>query len=146
MERIFIEQKTSEGLILHEFVLGSEVLFPELRDECDKSVQYFCSGDEKKEVADRKIRALSTVSNQIQKAIEDIGARNGRELALKMAFKIVEKLLNVKVTFDICPVVRSAIACCLLGVFFVSLYQEQSDMKRGRRNRIEEVRRVRRSE
>ena len=146
MERIFIEQETSEGLVLQEFVLGSEVLFPELRDECDKSVQYFCSGDEKKEVADRKIKAFSTISNQVQKAIEDTGVRNGRELALKMAFKIIEKLLGVKVTFDVCPVVRASIACCLLCVFSLSLYHEQGDMRRSRRSRVEQIERIRRLE
>nr|DAP46163.1 MAG TPA: hypothetical protein [Caudoviricetes sp.] len=146
MERIFIEQETSEGLVLHEFVLGSEVLFPELRDECDKSVQYFCSGDEKKEVADRKIKAFSTISNQVQKAIEDTGVRNGRELAFKMAFKIIEKLLGVKVTFDVCPVVRASIACCLLCVFSLSLYHEQGDMRRSRRSRVEQIERIRRLE
>lgn len=146
MERIFIEQETSEGLVLHEFVLGSEVLFPELRDECDKSVQYFCSGDEKKEVADRKIKAFSTISNQVQKAIEDTGVRNGRELAFKMAFKIIEKLLGVKVTFDVCPVVRASIACCLLCVFSLSLYHELGDMRRSRRSRVEQIERIRRLE
>ena len=146
MERIFIEQETSEGLVLHEFVLGSEVLFPELRDECDKSVQYFCSGDEKKEVADRKIKAFSTISNQVQKAIEDTGVRNGRELAFKMAFKIIEKLLGVKVTFDVCPVVRASIACCLLCVFSLSLYHEQGDMRRSRRSRVEQIERIMRLE
>ena len=131
---------------MHEFVLGSEVLFPELRDECDKSVQYFCSGDEKKEVADRKIKAFSTISNQVQKAIEDTGVRNGRELAFKMAFKIIEKLLGVKVTFDVCPVVRASIACCLLCVFSLSLYHEQGDMRRSRRSRVEQIERIRRLE
>lgn len=146
MERVFIEEQTLNGLILHEYTLGSDVLCPELRGECDKSAQYFSSGDEKKEVANRKIKAVSTVSNQIQKAIEDTGVRNGRELAFRMAFKIVEKLLNVKVSFDICPAARAAVACCLLCVFSLSLYHEQSDMRRARRTRVETIERTRRLE
>lgn len=142
MERIFIEEKTSGGLVIHEYSLGSAILYPELGGECDKSAQYFGSGDEKKEVANRKIKALSTVSNQIQRALEDTGVRNGRELAFKMAFKIVEKLLNVKVTFDMHPAVRASVACCLLCIFSLSLYHEQSDMRRARRTRVERIERI----
>lgn len=146
MDRIFIEEQTLGGLVLHEYVLGSEVLHPELGGECDKTVQYFSSGDEKKVVAERKIKAFSTISNQVQQAIEETGVRNGRELAFKTAFKIIEKLLNVKVTFDICPAARISVACCLLCVFSLSLYHEQNDMRRARRTKIERIERVRRIE
>ena len=146
MERIFIEEHTLDGVILHEYALGSEVLCPELREECDKSAQFFSSGDAKKEVANRKIKAISTVSNQIQKALENTGARNGRELAFRIAFKIVEKLLNVRVTFDVSPVIRSVVAFSLLCIFSLSLYHEQGDMRRCRKTRVERIERIRRLE
>lgn len=99
--KIIIAEQTMSGCVEHEYTIGSDVIFG-LTKECDTSAQFYGSGKEKKEIAGLKFRAVSTVSNQTQEAIEKTGVRNGRELAFIMAFKIVEKLLDVKVIIASC--------------------------------------------
>lgn len=56
-------------------------LFAELTPECEVTARMYASGLEKKEIAKIKCRAVSTICNQIQRAFEVLGIRNGRELA-----------------------------------------------------------------
>jgi hypothetical protein len=48
----------------------------------------YASGLEKKEIAQKKFRALSTIGNQLQTAFTVLHVRNGRELAMKMAERL----------------------------------------------------------
>lgn len=112
----------------------------ELTPECEITARMYAQGYEKKEIANLKCRAISTVSNQLQKAFEVLQVRNGRELATIL----YERMSGMKFTMDLTPVARSVVACCLLCVFSLSLYHEQSDMRRARRTRVERIERVRR--
>lgn len=114
----------------------------ELTPECEITARMYAQGYEKKEIADLKCRAVSTINNQLQKAFEVLQVRNGRELATMLC----ERITGLKLTMDFTPVVRVSVACCLLCVFSLSLYHERSDMRRARRTRIETVERVRRME
>lgn len=117
-------------------------VFIELTPECEVTARMYAQGYEKKEIASIKCRAVSTINNQLQKAFEILQVRNGRELATML----YERLTGLKFTMDFSPVARSVVACCLMCVFSLSLYHEQSDMRRTRRTRVETVERVRRLE
>lgn len=119
-----------------------ERILTELTPECEITARMYAQGYEKKEIANLKCRAISTVNNQLQKAFEVLNVRNGRELATML----YERLTGVKFTMDFTPAVRTSIACCLLCVFSLSLYHEQSNMRRARRTRVERIERVRRAE
>lgn len=114
-------------------------VFTELTPECEITAQMYAQGYEKKEIANLKCRAVSTINNQLQKAFEILHVRNGRELATML----YERIAGVKFTMDFSPVVRVSVACCLLCVFSLSLYHEQGDMRRLRRIRVERVERIR---
>lgn len=114
----------------------------ELTPECEITARMYAQGYEKKEIASLKCRALSTISNQIQTAMGILHVRNGRELATML----YERMAGMKFTMDFSPVTRTVVACCLLCVFSISLYHEQSEMRGGRETRIETIERVRRSE
>lgn len=119
-----------------------ERVLTELTPECEITAQMYANGYEKKEIASIKCRALSTINNQLQEAFRILNVRNGRELAKKL----YERMSGISFTMDFSPISRSLVACCLLGVFFVSLYHEQSDMRRSRRSRVEQIERIRRLE
>lgn len=85
-------------------------VFTELTPECDITAQMYAAGYEKKEIAEMKHRAVSTINNQLQTAFLILGVRNGRELALKLA----ERLSGIRLTLDFSPAMRSAVACVLL--------------------------------
>ena len=103
-------------------------VFNELTPECEITARMYAQGYEKKEIADLKCRAVSTINNQLQKAFEILHVRNGRELA------------GMKFTMDFPPIARSVIACCLLCVFSITFYQDfHSDMRRARRIREEKI-------
>lgn len=112
----------------------------ELTPECEITARMYAQGYEKKEIANLKCRAVSTINNQLQKAFEILRVRNGRELATML----YERITGTKFTMDFSPVARSVVACCLICIFSLSLYHEQSDMRRARRTRVEIVERVRR--
>ena len=96
-------------------------VFNELTPECEITARMYAQGYEKKEIADLKCRAVSTINNQLQKAFEILHVRNGRELAT-MLYE------------------RLAIACCLLCVFSITFYQDfHSDMRRAKRIREEKI-------
>lgn len=111
----------------------------ELTPECEITAQMFISGMEKEEIAEAKCRAFSTINNQLQKAFQILDVKNGRQLCKKF----YERLSGIEYTFDFSPAMRSAFACFLLCVFGLSLYHEQSDMKRARKTKIETIDRVR---
>lgn len=113
-------------------------VFNELTPECEITARMYAQGYEKKEIADLKCRAVSTINNQLQKAFEILHVRNGRELATML----YERIAGVKLTMDFSPTVRASVACCLLCVFSLSLYHEQGDMRRGRRTRVERIERT----
>lgn len=117
-------------------------VFTELTPECEITARMYAQGYEKKEIANLKCRALSTISNQIQTAMGILHVRNGRELATML----YERMTGLKFTMDFSPIVRSVVACCLLCIFSLSFYHEQSDMRRARRTRVETTERVRRME
>ena len=58
----------------------------------------YAQGYEKKEIADLKCRAVSTINNQLQKAFEILHVRNGRELATML----YERLAGMKFTMASC--------------------------------------------
>ncbi len=117
-------------------------VFTELTPECEITARMYAQGYEKKEIADMKCRAVSTINNQLQRAFEVLQVRNGRELATML----YERITGVKFTMDLSPFIRSTATCCLLFVFSLSLYHGQSDMRRARRTRIETFERARRTE
>ena len=83
-------------------------VFNELTPECEITARMYAQGYEKKEIADLKCRAVSTINNQLQKAFEILHVRNGRELATML----YERLAGMKFTMDFPPIARSVIACC----------------------------------
>ena len=113
-----------------------ERVFTELTPECEITARMYAQGYEKKEIANFKCRAVSTINNQLQKAFEIL---HGRELATML----YERIAGVRLTMDFSPIVRVSVACCLLCIFSLSLYHEQGDMRRLRRFRIEHMERVR---
>ena len=117
-------------------------VFNELTPECEITARMYAQGYEKKEIADLKCRAVSTINNQLQKAFEILHVRNGRELATML----YERIAGVKLTMDFSPTVRASVACCLLCVFSLSLYHEQGEMRRGRETRVGRIERRRRTE
>ena len=119
-----------------------ERVLTELTPECEVTARMYAQGYEKKEIASIKCRAVSTINNQLQKAFEILQVRNGRELATML----YGRLTGMKLSMDFAPAVRASVACCLLCVFFLSLYHEQSDMRRARRTGIETIERTRRLE
>ena len=119
-----------------------ERVLTELTPECEVTARMYAQGYEKKEIASMKCRAISTINNQLQKAFEVLQVRNGRELATML----YERITGAKFTMDFSPVGRAVVACCLLCVFSLSLYHEQSDMRRSHRTRVETLERIRRSE
>ena len=118
-----------------------ERVLTELTPECETTARMYAQGYEKKEIADLKCRAVSTINNQLQKAFEVLQLRNGRELATL----VFERVSGISLTMNFSPIGRTVVACCLLCVFSLSLYHEQSDMRRGRRTRVERTERIRRS-
>lgn len=118
-----------------------ERVLTELTPECEITARMYAQGYEKKEIADLKCRAVSTINNQLQKAFEVLQLRNGRELATL----VFERISGISLTMNFSPISRTVVACCLLCVFSLSLYHEQSDMRRGRRTRVERTERIRRS-
>lgn len=95
-------------------------IFTELTQECDITAQMYAAGYEKKEIANIKCRAVSTINNQLQTAFEILGVRNGRELAIKLA----ERVSGIRLTFDFTPAMRSAVTCCLLLILFIDNHFE----------------------
>mgnify|MGYP001424557087 CR=1 FL=1 len=71
-------------------------VFNELTPECEITARMYAQGYEKKEIADLKCRAVSTINNQLQKAFEILHVRNGRELATML----YERIAGVKLTMD----------------------------------------------
>ena len=56
-------------------------VFTELTPECEITARMYAQGYEKKEIANLKCRAVSTINNQLQRAFDVLQVRNGRELA-----------------------------------------------------------------
>lgn len=109
-----------------------ERVFTELTPECEITARMYAQGYEKKEIANLKCLAVSTVSNQIQTAMRVLHVRNGRELATML----YERITGLKFTMDFSSSTRSVVACCLLCVFSITFYQDfHSDMRRARRIR-----------
>lgn len=117
-------------------------VFTELTPECEITVRMYAQGYEKKEIANLKCRAVSTINNQLQKAFEVLNVKNGRELATML----YERVTGMKLMMNFSPITRSVVACCLLCVFSLSLYHEQGEMRRERKSRIERIERIRRVE
>ena len=57
-------------------------VFNELTPECEITARMYAQGYEKKEIANLKCRAVSTINNQLQRAFEILNVRNGNELAI----------------------------------------------------------------
>jgi DNA-binding CsgD family transcriptional regulator len=105
-----------------------ERILTELTPECEITARLYAQGYEKKEIANLKCRAVSTVNNQLQKVFETLRIRNGRELATM----IYERITGVKM-MDLSPAMRTVVACCLLCVFSLTFLHQQ-DLRRGRRS------------
>lgn len=102
-----------------------ERIFPELTTECERTAIMYCSGLEKKEIADIKCRSTNTIVNQLRTAYEKLGIRNGRQLAIILA----ERLSGLHITFDFSSATRTVIAGCLLILLTVD---HNMDMRRQR--------------
>ena len=108
-------------------------VFDELTNECDITAQMYAHGYEKKEIADMKCRAVSTVSNQLQTAFKVLHVTNGRELAILMC----ERITGMRITMEYGKRTRTVIAICLLGVFISSLRTPNEFARRARETRVE---------
>lgn len=88
-----------------------ERVFTELTPECEITARMYAQGYEKKEIANFKCRAVSTINNQLQKAFEILHVRNGRELATML----YERIAGVRLTMDFSPisVCPSHVAYCV---------------------------------
>lgn len=105
-----------------------ERILKELTPECEITARLYAQGLEKKEIADIKCRAVSTVNNQLQRAFEVLKIRNGRELATM----IYERITGLKFTMDFSPTMRAVVACCLLCVVSFSLFHDLGDMRKSK--------------
>ena len=85
-----------------------ERILTELTLECEKTAVLYLKGSEKKEIAEMKCRAISTINNQTQTAMSVLNVRNGRELASLYYERIL----------------KSAIACCLLLILILDSHFE----------------------
>ena len=75
-------------------------VFTELTPECEITARMYAQGYEKKEIANLKCRAVSTINNQLQRAFDVLQVRNGRELATML----YERIAGVKFTMDFSPI------------------------------------------
>lgn len=108
-------------------------VFHEVGLEADITGQLYCGPDglEKEEIAERKFRAVSTINNQLQKLFSVFGVKNGRQLC-KIYY---ERLQEMGVPFDYQPIIRSAIACCLLCVLVLDGHFEMRRQRTSSRTR-----------
>ena len=97
-------------------------VFTELTRECDITAQMYAAGKEKKEIAEIKCKAVSTISNQLQKAFEILHIRNGRELSMLYA----KKVTGVEI-------IHSIIASFFLCILVIDYHE---DLKRTQRTRV----------
>ena len=102
-----------------------ERVLTELPPECEVTARMYAQGYEKKEIANIKCRAVSTINNQLQKAFEILRVRNGRELATML----YERMSGMSLSMDLSPVVRSVVACCLLLVLCLDGHIEMSNQR-----------------
>ena len=109
------------------------IVFNEFTKECDITAHMYASGLEKKEIAEKKFRAISTITNQLKTAYEKLNIRNGRELTMKF----YERLSGIKVSLDISDATRVVVASVLLMLFVIDMSVERQDMRRSRRSRVE---------
>lgn len=116
--------------------MGDDRIFKELTPECDITARLYAQGYEKKEIANMKCRAVSTINNQLQKAFDILHVRNGRELARLL----YERLTGIKFSMNYSPAARTFIACCFLVIFSFSIYQELNYNSRETRLRRIELR------
>ena len=117
-------------------------VFTKLSDRENEIAQLYGGGLEVKEVANLLFRSSATIRNHMQSIYEKLQVRNRSELSIKM----MERLNRVKFTLDLSPIVRASVSCFLLCVFSLSLYHEQSEMRRGREAKVERIERIRRPE
>ncbi len=101
-------------------------ILTELTPECEITARLYAQGLEKKEIANIKCRAVSTVNNQLQKVFETLKIRNGRELATM----IYERITGLQFTMDLTPAMRSVVACCLLCIVSFSIWHDLGDMRK----------------
>lgn len=105
-----------------------ERIFPELTVECERTAIMYCSGLDKKEIAEIKCRSTSTIVNQLRTAYEKLNIINGRQLTLILA----ERISGLRITFDFSSATKSVIAGCLLILLIVD---HNMDMRRQRLRR-----------
>lgn len=79
-----------------------ERVLTELSLECERTAVLYLKGSEKKEIADMKCRAISTISNQIQKAMSILKVRNGRELASLYYERVLKSSIACILLFILC--------------------------------------------
>ena len=95
-----------------------ERVFTELTPECEITARMYAQGYEKKEIANFKCRAVSTINNQLQKAFEILHVRNGRELAT-MLYETDSRCEAHDGFFAYSPCVRRMLLT--VYIFFVTL-------------------------
>lgn len=79
-----------------------ERVLTELSIECERTTVLYLKGREKKEIAELKCRAISTISNQIQMAMSILNVRNGRELASLYYERILKSTLACILLIILC--------------------------------------------
>lgn len=110
-----------------------ERILEELNYEEEVTAMLYSQGYEKREIAEMKCRAVSTINNQLQSVFLKMQVRNGRELSRM----IYERLSGTKLTFNLSDTKRVFITAMLFAIFSVSFFIEEADMRRGRRPRVE---------
>lgn len=105
-----------------------ERVLTELSKECEYTAQMYIAGLEKKEIADLKCKAVSTINNQLQKAFEILHVKNGRELCRKF----YERVSGMEFTFDFSPATISLVTLCLLFVLIIDSHFESVRMRRSK--------------
>lgn len=123
-----------------------ERLFTELTPEVDYTAQMYAQGDEKQEIATKKIKAYCTINNQLMKAYEVLGVRNRSELTLAYARRLAIKRARVMITkikSNSHSIKISSAVMLLIGILGIEMCCQTSEYFRGSR-RIELSERVRR--
>lgn len=109
-----------------------ERLFTELTPEVDFTNQLYATGLEKQEIADKKIKAWSTINNQIMKGFEVLGIRNRSELSILYARRIAIRRARIFIAkrVDFTEFRQGIIALFLLFLMGYEAYHNISDLYR----------------
>ncbi len=111
------------------------IRYEDLPDAEREVADLYAYGLTKKEIANVRGRSVRTVENQIRKLFQKTEVRKDTEFT-RWYF-----CTRFKITFDLSPVMKSAVSFCLLALMFHSIYNDNNYARYRMRTRtqIEEI-------